>query len=294
MDPFQRSFGYLGCAPINAATEQIIHDAMQILRIKLEKLQTKVVDRVVEKKFGTRLSPASPVYQKIAAKMTKNGRDCTKGDPVSLSWNDKVLCMVELKGGSKNEIQMKHVVLLQTLPSTDGDNVIFSFVQDKNGELLCHGLLCKESTANATFAELSKLISVLPKRKVTSKQVGNPNHIPQESTVTLGIGLHRKSSLRASSRQRSMRRKPSVNLSGTHRAPVKFRPAGLHSSFASLGDTPKSPITNISNEPPISPTIEIDDDLLDLDEDLFVNDDSLNDDELNPDDIDLSGLNFNE
>lgn len=36
------------------------------------------------KQHGTRLSDASPVYRKIAEKMSKNDLDCTRGDPVRI------------------------------------------------------------------------------------------------------------------------------------------------------------------------------------------------------------------
>ena len=47
-------------------------------------LHTTAVGRIVEKQTGSRLSPASPIYRKVAAKLKKQGLDCTMGDAVKV------------------------------------------------------------------------------------------------------------------------------------------------------------------------------------------------------------------
>lgn len=66
-------------APIKALTSKILRDAVELLRVKLEKLQQRIVDEFVERKCGSRLSPASPIYQKIAQVIISMLHTCPTG-----------------------------------------------------------------------------------------------------------------------------------------------------------------------------------------------------------------------
>eukprot|EP00040_Diaphanoeca_grandis_P026896 m.151708 g.151708 ORF g.151708 m.151708 type:complete len:298 (-) comp30774_c0_seq3:426-1319(-) len=289
--------GYLGCAPLNDANKEIMHDSMQLLMLKLEKLQVKMIERVVEKKHGSRLSSVSPVYQKIAAKMTKDGLDCRKGDPILVNIGNKTITLTDIKTNSINEIHIKQVTMLDIMPSFDETKVIFTFVQQQLTKLFCHGLMCDGEMAETLRSQLREKMAQLPKGALASegKMRTASATLLGTGTITFGIGLHRQSSLRTSKVQRE-RRKKSVNLSGSD-ATVKFRPAGLQNTFASLGGD-KVSLTPPMQRPEMvkSPDIVLeDDDLLDdLDDDLFKMDDMLEDDDMNPNDLDLSGMSFND
>jgi len=308
--------GYLGCAPLNTATKEVMFDAMKLLMLKLGKIQVKMVDRLVEKKHGSRLSAASPVYQKIASTLAKNGLDCTKGDAITVDINREFLSLTDIKTNSTNQIPLSQMIVLDILPSIEGnvgtgngeemenfakgtvqwtmesfykeESVIFAFVQDTKKQLLCHGLRCSPAQAEEFRAQLRGKLSALKPRMISSE---TNLQAPENSKITFGIGLHRKSSLRASKAQRQRSRmKDQTNLTGQSGIAIKFRPAGLGTTFASLGDTVDQP----KSRPEVvkSPEVVDDDDLLDLDDDLFAMDDDLEDDEMNPNDLDLSGLNF--
>lgn len=154
---------------------KVAHSAIEMLMVKLEKLQAKMVDRVVEKKHGTRLSSASPVYQKVAAKLQRQGLDCTKGDKIELLIDSPTapgaIAMVEIKNGSVTTIPLAEMLELTILPSQEEDKVVFAFIQDStDAGIRCHGLLCTPMIAEQTRSGIVTAMAMLVKEDVTRKE----------------------------------------------------------------------------------------------------------------------------
>lgn len=64
-------------APVRGKTAQVAKEAVGLLKLKLEQLQQRTIDAHVMQIHGSRLSPASPVYQKIAQVCRAQ---CARGD----------------------------------------------------------------------------------------------------------------------------------------------------------------------------------------------------------------------
>eukprot|EP00041_Stephanoeca_diplocostata_P027922 m.779333 g.779333 ORF g.779333 m.779333 type:complete len:150 (-) comp23278_c0_seq16:1397-1846(-) len=93
------AFGYLGSAPINDVTVESMTAAIDLLLVKLNKLQKRMIDMLVEKKFGSRLSEASPAYQKYKGKISKKTANLTRGDDVTVSFHSDSITMKDKKSG---------------------------------------------------------------------------------------------------------------------------------------------------------------------------------------------------
>lgn len=319
---------YLGCAPITQVGEQVVHSAMELLLVKLDKLQQKMVDKVVEKKHGTRLSHASPVYQKLCMKLRKQGLDCTQGDPIKMAINPPTLDLTEDKNGAITSIALTQLVQITILPSRDEGKVIFTFIQDDraSGMIKCHGLLCEPMVAEMARVSLVASLATL-KAEAKPSSIGlakSKNLGDKDSTITFGVGLHRKSSLRVSGQ---VRRQGTINLKGKKSGEMKRPSNSYGKTFTSLAtgngaagwgamgparpafDAPGGAGYRLSATPSdVREEEEEDDDLLDdFDEDMFGTDDvdgsalggdnpnlvDGNDGELG-DDIDLGSLGFDQ
>lgn len=315
---------YLGCAPITQVGEEVVHSAMELLMVKLDKLQQKMVDKVVEKKHGTRLSHASPVYQKLCAKLRKQGLDCTQGDPIKMAINPPTLDLTEDKNGAITSIALKQLLQITVLPSRDEGQVIFAFIQDDPATgIKCHGLLCEPVVAEkARMSLMASLATLKAESKRSSVGVAKSNNLgDKDSTITFGVGLHRKSSLRVSGQ---VRRQGTINLKGKKSGSIKRPSQTYGKTFTSLAAGagagawgamgPARPAFDApggagrSSAVPSDVGEEEDDDLLDdFDEDMFGTDDvdgdavgvdnpnlvDGDDDELG-DDIDLGSLGFDQ
>ena len=91
---------FLGKVPVTDASNKVMESALELLMVKLDNIQKKVIDKIVEKKHGTRLSNMSPIYQKLAAKLKKKGMDCTVGDQVNIRLLDTAIEMREPSSAS--------------------------------------------------------------------------------------------------------------------------------------------------------------------------------------------------
>lgn len=56
-----------------------------------------MIDMLVEKKFGSRLSEASPAYQKYKGKISKKTANLTRGDHVTVSFHVDDISMKDKK-----------------------------------------------------------------------------------------------------------------------------------------------------------------------------------------------------
>lgn len=225
---------YLGSAPIKDANETAAHSAIELLLVKLDKLQKKMVDKVVEKKHGTRLSPASPVYQKIADKLRKQGLDCTEGDAVKFVVKGADLNLIEAKTDQATTLPLAQLVLLSVLPAREEGFVVLAIIQkNKQGSITCHGLRCTPAAAEDARVTLVKAIETQAKAGVTREKttIARASQ-PGDGTITFGIGLHRKSSMRVSGK---VRRQGTINLKGKKTGEVKRRSSTYGNTFASFG-----------------------------------------------------------
>eukprot|EP00041_Stephanoeca_diplocostata_P008048 m.115631 g.115631 ORF g.115631 m.115631 type:complete len:338 (+) comp17149_c0_seq1:240-1253(+) len=276
---------YLGSAPVKAIGEEVTKSAINLLMIKLQKLQKKMVDKYVMKQHGTRLSDASPVYQKLAEKLSKNDLDCTRGDPVRVTITSEVFEMKDLKSSEQGTcVRLNEVLSLTLLPGQDESSVLFSFIQEPAPrQLQCHVLLCPKDDVDAARVTLSTMIRAAAKApsatgkgkgllgRATKLEGGEPDNV-----ITFGVGLRRKSSLKVSG---GLRRKGTVNLKGATSGEVKRRSSTYGNTFASFG----APMPGTAAHEAVPASAVRGDDLFDdIDDDIFGNVDSIEEgDDLN-------------
>eukprot|EP00038_Savillea_parva_P016420 m.16825 g.16825 ORF g.16825 m.16825 type:complete len:337 (+) comp3427_c0_seq2:32-1042(+) len=303
---------YLGRVPVTDIGESFTQQAVEILLMKLQRLQKKMVDKVVEKKHGSRLSEASPIYQKIAAKLANSDMDCTRGDKVHVLIDNEAMTMVEPSNDTRTAIGLHDILSLTLLPPREGDTLVFfSFIQEvDHNHLQCHVLQATPSVAETCRISLSTAVrqaaataasQSTQKKGMLGKAVGLAAPA-EKNKITFGVGLHKKSSIRVSD---GLRRKGTVNLKGKSSAEVKRRSSTYGGTFASLLP-PTGAAVNVDadeDELPLdaasmSPHSEGDEDdlLAGIEEDIFGQDDVLGEDDergmSNMDDLNLDLEHF--
>eukprot|EP00037_Helgoeca_nana_P017831 m.169511 g.169511 ORF g.169511 m.169511 type:complete len:352 (+) comp24167_c0_seq1:46-1101(+) len=296
---------YLGCVPVTDIGESFTQSAVELLVMKLSRLQKKMVDKVVEKKYGTRLSEASPMYQKVAQKLANSEMDCTRGDTVNvvLDTPTESIILIETKNDQRTVISMHDILSLTLLPPRDGDHLVyFSFIQEvAQNRLQCHVLQSAPTTAEECRVRLSTAVreaatSDSRTKGVLGKASGMATDL-DKNRITFGVGLHKKSSIRVSD---GLRRRGTVNLKGKSGAEVKRRSSTYGNTFASFG----APAPAAAVASPSRPTLDdglpdVDDAFLDIDDnefddDIFGQDDMLGDDDERGDGFDDLDLNLDQ
>jgi hypothetical protein len=130
--------------------------------------------KVVMKKHGSRLSEASPVWQKVSEKLKKSRLDCTCGDPVDMCIRSDDVTLGDASTGASTVVCLQDILSLTLLPPSDGSNsrVIFSFIEEESAQRLkCHVLLADPDVAEASRVRLSTSIraAAARTRKVPKK-----------------------------------------------------------------------------------------------------------------------------
>jgi len=281
---------YLGCAPVTDIGEDVTQGAVDLLVLKLARLQKKLIDKAVEQKHGSRLSEASPVYKKIAEKLARAGKDCTHGDPVNFSVETEYIVMSEPEKDSRTNIPLGDVLSLTLLPPKSvADMVYFSFIcEEAQNRLQCHVLIAPPEVAEKNRVSMSQAIRNFAKSPKAAKMKGGvlgraggmDTKVNKPGTITFGVGLQRKkSSIRMS---QGLQRKGTVNLKGKSGGEVKRRSSTYGNTFASFAAPAPANLPAVADEP---------DDLLDgfdgFDDDIFGQDDVINEGDAVDDDLDL-------
>eukprot|EP00035_Acanthoeca_spectabilis_P019442 m.423385 g.423385 ORF g.423385 m.423385 type:complete len:307 (+) comp16855_c0_seq7:2299-3219(+) len=283
---------YLGCVPVTDIGESFTQAAVELLIVKLQRLQKKMVDKVVEKKYGSRLSEASPMYQKVAQKLANSEMDCTQGDAVFVVIDKVDLVLIEPKNDARTKISMHDILSLTLLPPREGDDLVFfSFIQEEDqNRLQCHILKATPAVAEQCRVSLSTAVRQAAESERQTKGVlGKASGMAADTDknrITFGVGLHKKSSIRVSD---GLRRKGTVNLKGKSGAEVKRRSSTYGNTFASFG-APMPPAAAPESAAVTSPLTD-EDDLLDgIDDDVFGQEDILDEEGaegFGDDDLDL-------
>jgi len=209
----------LGTAPVENETVEDATISHQMLAVKLENIQRRTIERIVEKKHGTRLSTASPAYQKVSAKLTQKGMDCTVGDKVTVEISAEFLAYDTHEKGKPTggvKVPITAVTVIAQLPgAAEGredlvvcaDNVLHVF----SGEPieLQKTKLKLEMLQHKTRSESTRM----PGTGGLLGRVGDGRAFAAKSEISFGIGLTRKASSRRAAAS-GLRRKATINLKG--------------------------------------------------------------------------------
>ena len=71
---------------------------------------------------------ASPVYQKIAAKLEKKGLDCTTGDKIGLSFGKTSLKIQDMSNGQVTQVELQRIISNFTMHTKVLDKYVLAFV----------------------------------------------------------------------------------------------------------------------------------------------------------------------
>ena len=161
--------------------------------------QTKKIEMVLEKQFGSKLSTASPVYQKTAAvcsskkktfflihlfahstdfffpppavtklhshfheqKLIKKGHDVTKGDAIDVRVHFQYVSFVDHVHRSSTQLVVESVIFHNIATTEpDGFNVVCLIVDDDAG-IICHALRLEAVLAARLIEVLEKVVCLL-------------------------------------------------------------------------------------------------------------------------------------
>lgn len=236
----------LGTAPVESESAEDAKMSHQMLTVKLANIQRRTIERIVEKKHGSRLSPASPMYQKVAEKLSSKGMDCTAGDKVAIEiaadaftydTHDKGAP----SGGVKVPIDLISLVVL--LPG---------MVEGREDLAVVAGGVLHAFTGEPIELQKTKLKLDMLHHKTRSEstrlpgssggllgRTGDERAFSVKSEISFGIGLSRKASSRRAAAS-GLRRKATINLKGNSKGSgeVKRTAKSYGGTFASFGAFP--------------------------------------------------------
>eukprot|EP00054_Salpingoeca_dolichothecata_P007217 m.41909 g.41909 ORF g.41909 m.41909 type:complete len:334 (+) comp16928_c0_seq1:116-1117(+) len=236
---------YLGSVPVTKNTGlEVIKEADELLRAKLEKLQKRVVDRIVEKKHGTRLSSASPVWKKYAKQLRRQGKDVMYGDSCILRLTATDIMLLDSQKNLVNQFPSNDIPFSALYKEKgDGGKIdLFGVIVRGAEKNVCHIMTCvagEGKNIHGTILESRKEGAREYKRKEQAGLIkkggfARTKKIGDTESITVGVGIARKSAINVSMK---LKRKDSVNLDGKNREGlVKRRSNSYGSTFASLGD----------------------------------------------------------
>jgi len=228
---------YVGSAPVEGIDQEHTEHAFQMLILKLSKIQKKTIDRIVEKKHGTRLSEASPVYQKVAKKLRDKGLDCTMGDKVNVKLSRDELEISE-HGGDTTSLMTSKIMDHQVLEAPDTGRKSLIVVYGNRSEPTLHAIAGELAQVETLKLKLSLLMqSITPDGSTDKVMFGaSSGGWAASAPIHFGVGFNRKASEK---RPMGLRRKATINLKGSHTAgEVKRRSDAYGGAMFGFGSMP--------------------------------------------------------
>eukprot|EP00051_Salpingoeca_urceolata_P023630 m.404752 g.404752 ORF g.404752 m.404752 type:complete len:320 (+) comp20128_c2_seq3:793-1752(+) len=250
---------YFGYVPVKLTQENrdvITGEAAEMLFVKLEHFQKRAIDAYCEKKHGAKLASVSPEYKKARALLRRKGKDPVLGDlcttvvtPTSISFEPK-----DGEGPKFPSKQIRHVGVAPHPRRNDDERVIGMFVEESTGSFQCHMVMVKGAVGTDKLVNtVEALASGKLKKKAAAakkKKAAAAAEDDEDARLLVGIGLTRKSSIHVSGAV--ARRQKKIFLDGKSKVLLK---------------------RNVNSTSSLAPLDGDEDDLEDLDEDLFGGDD---------------------
>lgn len=241
---------YLGSAPCKDATDAEVTATVEMLCSKLAELQKRTIDKIVVKKHKTRLSEASPVYKKIAAKLEKKGLDCTKGDQIGVTFDEGTLNIKEAATDQITQIPLREILSNFTMTTKTLDKYVLAFVHTDGVSHLCHAVTGVQAKVEIMKLAMSTRIAMIaPTAEGKTASMGSMISRTEgaasnrDSVIKLGIGLHKSMGMDAPGAAPpegpiKLGRKASINLKGSSKGGVQRSSKTYGASFASFGFGP--------------------------------------------------------
>jgi len=230
---------YLGNLRVKELTPKECDVALDLLFVKLDQIQKRIVEHEVSKSANPDAQYGSPEYMKVALKLTQKGVDVTVGENVTAKITAVSLNLTDPATGEvEHTIPLQEIEYHSVVEGRDGFHIA-TIVWVQKGRQMMHAIngfqnMIPMNTAlfHAKKACLKDKVASEADMADLEKEVAEGS---EEKVVEFGIGLHRKSSLRVGP---GAARKRSVNLRGktTDDGEMKRRGSGLGKSLASLDE----------------------------------------------------------
>lgn len=224
---------YLGNTPLKVeVTLLVAQDALALLKLKLEKLQARKIEMACQEKHGSRLSPVSPIYQKVARTLAKQGHDITRGEKILMLISPLGIALrlpddsyrprpdgKQQDNASKVElIPAETITFYKILGTINGISTIV--VASTGGQnIICHAFSCAEKIRFQIYESIVHTTSGVTKARELQKKMQNYQESllnkagtkktpalttapPKQDQITVGVGLTRHGSMSVSKKGR--------------------------------------------------------------------------------------------